>query len=119
MYGVNSIIIDATTVPNHTHTATATASQASHSHYEFATNAYGGTNAKATPSTYVTVSKGWNGPTSYELEGNITTASIGKTNTEIPAITVNSITIAPTINGGNAHSNIQPSIASYYIMYIP
>ena len=118
LYGDNSITLSSTTVPNHTHTATATATQASHFHYGFATNQAGGTGVIATPNTYVSVEKGWGGNTSYTMEGNNLTASMGKTNTEIPVITINSVTVVPTAGGGNAHSNIQPSIACYYIMYI-
>lgn len=119
LYGANSVLLNSTTVPNHTHTATATASQAPHSHYEFATDSYGGTSAKALPSTYVTVSKLWGDTSSYELEGNTVTPSIGMTDIVTPAITVNTVTVASTAGGGNAHANIQPVIACYYIMYVP
>ena len=118
LYGVNSIILDATTVPNHSHTATAIATQIPHFHYEFATDSFGGTGLIASPLTYTSVSKGWNTSIAYVIEGNTVAATIGKTNTETPAITA-SVTVAPTANGGNGHSNIQPSIACYFIMYIP
>jgi len=121
LYGYNSILLDATTVPNHTHTATATASVPSHFHYEFSNTDATGTNSRVSTLTYPNVVKQWGDTTaySYEIEGSLTIPTLGKTDSVPLVITVNSVTVAPTTLGGNAHSNIQPSIASYYIMYIP
>ena len=53
------------------------------------------------------------------MEGNSTTATIGKTDIQTPLITVTAPVIASTVGGGSAHVNIQPVIACYYIMFIP
>ncbi len=121
LHGQNSILLTAATVPNHTHSATATATQDSHFHYEFSNTDATGTNSRVSTLTYPNVVKQWGAttPYSYEIEGSLTAPTLGKTSSIPPAITVNSITINPTTLGGNAHSNIQPSIACYYIMFVP
>jgi microcystin-dependent protein len=118
-YGANLVTLNSTHVPNHTHTATATATQASHYHFAIASNSSGDTGTIITSTTYVTSGKQWGGTTSYELAGNTNIASLGKTDTATPIITVDSVTVASTAGGGYGHPNVQPGIATYYIMWIP
>ena len=121
VFGYNSITLDAATVPNHTHTATGTATQATHYHYEFNTITATGTGSPSVaPDNFATYQNDGSGEWMYRIRGTYVIPTLGKTgDASSTAITINSITVAPTAGGGSAHSNIQPSIASYYIMYIP
>lgn len=100
------MVLNTTQLPSHTHTATATAvstvdEHGGHSHYINFLNKGAGDGANAVGSENGSYSK----PTSTSLTG---------------------ITVATTVNVSNAntgsnvgHANIQPTIAAYYIMYIP
>ena len=120
LYGNNSVLLNYTTVPDHTHTANATASQVAHEHYIFNTDEPNN-GSKVSTITYASVAGNDSAATTYQysIQGTATTATLGKTSTKTPAVSVDTITINSTIGGGNAHANIQPVIACYYIMFVP
>jgi microcystin-dependent protein len=53
----------------------------------------------------------------YSLVGTNSTPTIGKTS-DATATTTTTVTLASQ-GGGQAHSNYQPGLGCYYIMYIP
>ena len=98
IYGANSTVLSESQIPSHTHVATAVVTDAGHSH-EYSINSAGVTGDNQGPVT----------PGGYR--------DINTTSTDVTNISVD-VTNAST-GGGLGHSNIQPSIAAYYIMYIP
>jgi len=113
--GANTVVLDATQIPSHVHTATSTAVSTDHSHFMVNTSA-AGTLTTVTPlaDSYDTGS----GDDDYSLKGATSgVANLGKTSNNKSDVTV-STTVAPT-GGGLAHSNIQPVLSCYYIIYIP
>lgn len=94
-------------MPSHNHgggSHTHTASQASHQHY-IATNNSGG----STLGNNSLAEQGDNG--TYSLQGLATAATVGQTNLQSPAITVDaSGSIISSQGSGSAHENMQPSV---------
>lgn len=112
--GTNTVSLDATQIPDHTHTATATSTADPHSHFI----------AKVGPQDGDLTSTGtldteWDasGNFSYRLKKTAGTANVGITSNSTVNVTT-SVVVGNT-GGGLGHSNIQPSIGAYYIMYIP
>ena len=105
--GLNNVTLDITQLPSHTHVPTvtngaATVSPNPHSHSFVLQN------------TETTVS-GLSGG-AHPLSNTPVTSTTGSTNLEV---TTNvGVTIGSTGNGVG-HNNIQPVLATYYIMYIP
>lgn len=97
--GANQIVLNATQIPSHTHLATSTVTDPGHTH-PFQTPSF---EQKADFSTNENV---W--------RGAYTTAT---TASNVTGLTVN--TVNASAGGGLAHSNIQPVISVYYIIYIP
>jgi len=103
--GANSVTLLASQMPSHTHTATASAisivdEHGGHFHY-----------SGHTPQQ-------WGGSGTIGITDELANY---KTSTSLTGITVETtvgVTNAAT-GGGAAHPNIQPVIATYYIMYIP
>ena len=97
--GANQVTLNATQIPSHTHLATSTVIDPGHTH-PFQTPSF---EQKADFSNNENV---W--------RGAYTTAT---TASNVTGITVN--TVNASSGGGLAHSNIQPVISVYYIIYIP
>ena len=114
--GANTVTLNSSQIPSHTHVASVT--DPGHDHFVLAND-----NAAAIPFTA--------GPTptapvsSYvDLSGNfsyrtgtsaLTAATVGLSSSDSTGISVTNA----SAGGGSAHSNIQPVLACYYIMYIP
>jgi microcystin-dependent protein len=119
--GANYIYLGINQMPLHDHLANVTASSTAEPHSHF-TVALGIGSGSLTSSRSI-ASVGDNG--SYALQsltlgfGIPVPPTVGKTSDETISIDTNvNVTIDP--NGGNeAHSNVQPGIGCYYIMYIP
>jgi microcystin-dependent protein len=95
-YGANSITLSGTQIPAHTHSVGTTISPNPHSH------------------GYITGQNpgvGWSGDNDY---GNL-----GPVNAITDPVTLTATSTATSFGGGLAHSNAQPALACYYIMYIP
>ena len=110
--GANTVTLSATQIPAHTHSVTLT--DPGHHHFVAGSD----TTASASPINATTPiasggSAGTN--TAYELHPSVLSATVGKTSTSFTGVNA---TIGST-GGGLSHANIQPSIACYYIMYIP
>ncbi len=98
-FGANQVTLNATQIPSHTHLATSTVIDPGHTH-SFQTPSF---EQKADFSNNENV---W--------RGAYTTAT---TASNVTGITIN--TVNASAGGGLAHSNIQPVISVYYIIYIP
>lgn len=114
--GSNSVILTIQQIPLHSHTATtttATITPATHSHLTVGTNS---DVTSPTTSTYITASYSTGGNLGYSLRGS-NTSSGGRTTDVTQSIAV-AITNGST-GQDQPHSNNQPALACYYIMYIP
>ena len=101
--GSNAITLTTSQIPAHSHPAiassTATVSPNPHSH------SYAGTNSPASNTS--------GSATRTSEPANKTTSSV-----DLSVSVATSVTISDA-GGGGSHSNIQPVIGAYYIMYIP
>ena len=98
-FGANQITLNATQIPSHTHIATSTVTDPGHTH-------------SYTPSVRD------NGDAGTYLEtASSENYAPQNINSSVTGITVN--TVNTSVGGGLAHSNIQPVISVYYIIYIP
>lgn len=106
LQGLNNVTLTASQIPSHTHVATATVTDPGHNHQP----ANGGDFAIWTNNP----ANAGSGSSGYEVNA---TNHPPSTNTKTTGITVD-VTNSST-GGGLSHSNIQPTIGAYYIMYIP
>lgn len=121
--GVNSITLSSTQVPRHGHIATSTATQTAHNHLAFNTDAGSGSGAPdVTGANYANHRLDVAENLSYRITGTTVTPTSGLTTSATPSISV-STSVTPSegnsLGGTDYHLNIQPTIACYYIMYIP
>jgi len=100
-YGANSITLSGTQIPAHTHGATSTSVVTDPGHFHF---------AGRTPKQW-----GASGTIGIVNESPYNV----QTTTSTTGITVATTTVNSSFGGGLAHSNAQPALACYYIMYIP
>lgn len=98
VYGANSITLTSSQIPAHTHTGS-TNTDGSHNH---------------TINNVIIPNVGTNQLTNIDN----TPGSFGSTTTATDGVHTHSFTTNPS-GGGGSHSNVQPSLACYYIMYIP
>lgn len=111
--GANTITLTTGQIPAHTHTATNVLTDPGHTHF---TTLSGG-QVTITSTTPIAQTATYGGNTSYSLAGAVGTPDIGVTNSNTTGITV--ATTNSSTGGGLAHSNVQPGLGCYYIMYIP
>ena len=112
--GANTVTLNTSQIPSHTHVATVT--DPGHIHFTVA-DFVDTTGALPTPLTSIARESTF-GSTDEEYalrSAPITVASLGLTNTSLTGVTVTNAAAGT----GSAHSNIQPVLACYYIMYIP
>lgn len=125
--GANSVILDLTQIPSHNHTAsgttTVTLNDPQHNHL---ISAQGDSGTVLDGSHILCQDSGQGGNSSYRLNNSpaayatsgLTSSSL--TNITITSNTSNNVSVAVNNTGsGQAHNNIQPVLAAYYIMYIP
>lgn len=107
--GANSVVLLTSQMPTHSHTGVGTTNvtlnDPGHFHFGGKTNDFGGASgsiglSKNLPQNYATTTSTTGITVTSNAPGNV---SIGIDNT----------------GSGDAHANIQPVIAAYYIMYIP
>lgn len=119
-YGDNSMTLTSAQVPNHTHTATATAPvQQPHNHLMFNIDELTGNPPTVTADQFAAVAYDEEGEWKYRIVGSSTEATLGKTRNTVAVNNVPVVTVNSTAGGGGAHSNTQPGIACYYIMFVP
>jgi len=102
--GANSVTLATSQIPSHTHTgnATSTVTDPGHSHYFYKDEKHatdGSTGLGSDPTAGIAV------------PGFVSTSSTG--------ITVSTSVTNSNTGGDGSHNNIQPVLATYYIMYIP
>ena len=100
--GANSVTLTTPQIPSHTHNATAVSivdEHGGHSHYI----------------SYLDKGNPGDGTSTIDVSGPSTI----NTSTTLTGITVTTGVTNDSTGGGAAHSNIQPVLACYYIMYIP
>jgi microcystin-dependent protein len=114
--GANTVSLDATQIPDHTHTATAVSTASPHSHF-IARNAAQTSDNLLSNTTLDDFNNSGDNTFKYKLRGTSGTADVGPTSPSTVNVST-TVTIGNT-GGGLGHSNIQPSIGAYYIMYIP
>ena len=96
IYGTNTITLTTNQIPAHTHSATTVISPDPHSH----------TYVTGSPST-----DGWSGDEDVD--------DLGPLNSTTGSTSLTANTTISSTGTGLSHSNIQPVLACYYIMYIP
>lgn len=112
--GLNNVTLTANQIPAHTHTATATSTAAPHSHFIAKDGANIGDITSTSPLD--TEFDGGNN-FSYRLKSTSGSADLGPTSNA--TVNVTTSVVVNSTGGGLSHSNIQPTIGAYYIMYIP
>ena len=95
-YGTNLVTLTVPQIPSHIHTATTVISPNPHAH---TVQEYSGT-----------------GIAGHHISAPVTGSDSG---TSTGNVTLSATTIISSNGGGQAHSNIQPVLAVYYIIYIP
>lgn len=112
--GLNNVTLTASQIPSHTHIATATSTADPHSHFIAKDGANIGdlTNTSPLDNEY----DGGNN-FSYRLKSTSGSANLGPTSNA--TVNVTTSVVVNATGGGLSHSNIQPTIGAYYIMYIP
>ena len=111
--GSNTVTLTTAQIPAHSHTATNVLTDPGHTHF----TTLSGAQVTITATTPLAQTATYGGNTSYSLAGAVGTPDIGITNSKTTGITV--ATTNSSTGGGLAHSNFQPGLGCYYIMYIP
>ena len=114
-YGTNTVVLSTAQIPSHNHLATTTVIVSDHFH-----NIAGaaGSNIPLTSSTPISTEvRGGSQYIEYSISGTSNAATLGKTS--VATISASANTSVGANGGGLGHNNVQPSIACYYIMYIP
>ena len=116
-YGSCMVSLNVTQIPSHSHIATNTVIDGGHFHY--LSTVSGQTSKPAlSPDNYLASINNKSNDGNYVLGGTLEALpSVGKSATAKTNISVQ--TSLSSIGGGLGHNNVQPSIACYYIMYIP
>lgn len=116
--GANQITLDVTQIPSHTHVATATTSVTDTGHrHKFSDDNLSPTNALRADNDIIPFSTS---PSSALISAaGSGSGQIYETSNEETGIAVQVNVSSAVTGGGLAHANIQPSIGSYFIIYIP
>jgi microcystin-dependent protein len=117
--GANTVTLTSAQIPAHTHPASAIVTD-THYHHEFA-NTVNTTDVVVNSVDQVARALNLDPSSNLEYTMNATSlpATVGKTSQTAGGSISAAITVANNTGGGGAHSNIQPVLACYYIMYIP
>jgi microcystin-dependent protein len=113
--GLNNVTLTANQIPSHTHTATATSTAAPHSHLI----AKAGTTNTGDLSDISPLVTEWDGSNNFSYRLKSIAGSHDKGPTSNATVNVTTSVVVNSTGGGLSHSNIQPTIGAYYIMYIP
>ena len=112
--GQNNVTLNLNQIPTHSHTATATSISEPHSHFTTAPGTTGFTLNSTSP---VVQQRSYGNNDSYNLSSGSATASLGPTSNS--TVSVSTSVAINSVGGGLPHTNVQPSIGAYFIMYIP
>ena len=114
--GANTVTLNTSQIPSHTHVATVTDPE--HRHFILANDNAAPIvfTAGPTPTAPASPYADLDGNYSYRMSTSaLADATIGRSSSSATGISVTNATAGT----GSAHSNIQPVLACYYIMYIP
>jgi microcystin-dependent protein len=114
LQGTNTITLTTNQIPSHTHLNTLVFNNPDHTHFTVGGNT---SNALITSSTSIANSAALGGNSSYTLTQGAVPATAGLTSPSKSNLTINYTNVAA--GGGLSHSNIQPVLACYYIIYLP
>jgi microcystin-dependent protein len=118
LIGKNITTLTLPQIPAHKHTgstAITTISPTTHSHFTVGIN----DSSSLLNTTPISSGHSTGGNLGYELVGSSLAATIGKTS-DVTLSPIATTTLTMSIEGNNeAHPNVQPGLAFYYIMYIP
>jgi microcystin-dependent protein len=112
--GLNNVTLTSNQIPSHTHTATATSTAAPHSHFIAKSGAQDGDLDATSPLDTL-----WDAGDNYSYNLKKTPGSANLGPTSNATVTVTTSVVVDAAGGGLSHTNIQPTIGAYYIMYIP
>jgi len=121
--GANSVTLITSQMPSHSHTGVGTTTVTLDDHFHFIAATAGGFD-QVLDSTHAAVREiALGGNSSYKLSNSTQAAGAGRTSLAKSNVSSNApgnVALAIDNTGsGQAHANIQPVIAAYYIMYIP
>jgi len=121
--GANSVTLITSQMPSHSHTGVGTTTVTLDDHFHFIAATAGGFD-QVLDSTHAVVREiSLGGNSSYKLSNSTQAAGAGRTSLAKSNVSSNApgnVALAIDNTGsGQAHANIQPVIAAYYIMYIP
>jgi microcystin-dependent protein len=106
--GANSVTLNTNQIPSHSHGVT----DPEHYHLMFKDEVTGANEINAA-SQYAASERDISGNSDYEISAGTGEADVGRTKSSSTGISIDNT------GGGQAHANIQPVLATYYIMYIP
>jgi len=106
--GSNSTTLNINQIPAHSHGVT----DPEHHHLMFKDEVIGA-NEINSASQYAASERDISGNSDYEIAAATGEADVGRTKSSATGISINNS------GGGQAHSNLQPVLATYFIMYIP
>jgi microcystin-dependent protein len=114
LQGLNNVTLSATQIPSHTHIATATSTADPHSHFTAKDGANIGDLTSTSP-----IDTEFDGSNNFSYRLKSTSGSADKGPTSNATVNVTTSVTVNATGGGLSHTNIQPTIGAYYIMYIP
>jgi microcystin-dependent protein len=110
--GNNTTTLQIGQIPGHTHVATVTIVDPGHKHIEGWAGATSGASFTVAPPVLV--------PSAINTQTSSTTSNHAYTSTEFTGLNGENVTVSNSIIGGNEyHTNVQPALPCYYIIYIP
>ena len=112
-FGENNVILSEAELASHSHNTSLNITDPEHYHYEFSTDLSTGSSILST--TYPI--QGNNSGATYQIWGNTTEPTLGKSSSSPTGISI--AVTNPTTGSSEAHNNIQPVMASHYIIYLP
>lgn len=115
--GSNNVVLSPAQIPAHSHSATATVVDPGHDHFVVASEDTGSCDIVTSTDPIARAGSCGTNP-AYELRKSTdATATLGESSTSQTGVGV-SVAIGST-GGGLPHTNYQPGLGCYYIMYIP
>jgi len=114
--GANVVTLTSSQIPSHTHVATTVVTDPGHYHYMF-TDTVTTSSALVNSTDNVSRARDFDGVFSYTMGPSSALSTLGRSEAKTTGITA-SVSNANT-GDGTSHTNIQPVLACYYIMYIP
>lgn len=114
--GANMVTLTPLQIPSHTHIANVNIVDPGHEHFTF-NNIPIPNGSDVSTTNYPSRRGDLNDNLSYRMEGSDSIPTVGRSSKSTTGISITASNSAT--GGGEAHSNVHPVIACYYIMYIP